>query len=76
MNDVSDIFLLETIKSLKGLKSTAEKAMAQISQDEMHFSSDPESNSVAVIDRLLHRTLHHHGRCQMNESTTTGIAVK
>jgi len=42
-------FILETLKSLKGLKSTAEKAMAQISDDEFHYAPDEESNSVAVL---------------------------
>jgi hypothetical protein len=42
-------YLLETIKSLHGLKSTSEKAIDQISPDEMHFQPDSESNSVALL---------------------------
>jgi len=49
MNDAGEIFLLETIKSLKGLKSNSEKAIEQISEKEMHYIPDDESNSVAII---------------------------
>jgi hypothetical protein len=44
-----DIYLLELLKSLKGLKSNAEKAIDQISEDEMYFSRNAESNSVAIL---------------------------
>jgi hypothetical protein len=46
---VGSVYLLETTKSMHGLKSNAEKAIEQISEQEMHFCPDPESNSVAVI---------------------------
>lgn len=43
------IFIEETIKSFKGLKSNAEKAMEQLSDPEMHYSKNEESNSIAII---------------------------
>ena len=49
MNDASELYLLETIKSLKGLKSTSEKSINQITPEELHVSFDKESNSVAII---------------------------
>ena len=42
-------FLLETIKSLKGLKSNSEKAIAQISNVEMYFQPDADSNSISIL---------------------------
>ena len=47
------IFLEESIKSFRGLKSNAEKAMAQISDAEMHWSSNEESNSIVIIMKHL-----------------------
>jgi hypothetical protein len=44
-----ELYLLETIKSLRGLKSLGEKAIEQISDEQLHYSPDPESNSVAII---------------------------
>jgi hypothetical protein len=49
MNPTGENYLLETIKSFKGLKSTAEKAIAQISDEELHYFPDTESNNVAII---------------------------
>jgi hypothetical protein len=43
------IFLTETLKSMKGLKSNVEKALAQITGNEYHYKPDSESNSVAII---------------------------
>jgi hypothetical protein len=43
------LYLLETLKSFKGLKSNAEKAIEQISEDELHYTPDPEANPVSVI---------------------------
>lgn len=53
MSALGETYLLECLKSFKGIKSNAEKAIAQISDEEMHWSPDPESNSVAVIVRHL-----------------------
>jgi hypothetical protein len=49
MNDVASEYIVESLKSLKGLKSTAEKAIEQINDEEMHIQFDPDSNSVAII---------------------------
>lgn len=43
------IFLEESIKSFRGLKSTAEKAIGQVSDAELHWTSNEESNSIAII---------------------------
>lgn len=53
MSDAGDEYLLETLKSFKGLKSNAEKAMAQVDDDALHFQPDAESNSVAIIMKHL-----------------------
>ena len=53
MNAIAELYLLETLKSLKGLKSLAEKAISQINNEELHFSPDKESNSVAIIMKHL-----------------------
>jgi uncharacterized damage-inducible protein DinB len=49
VNETGQAYLVETIKSLRGLKSTAEKAIAQISDEEMHYYPDAESNNVAIL---------------------------
>jgi hypothetical protein len=49
MIDPGELYLIETIKSLKGLKSTCEKAILQINDNDLHFQPDSESNSVAII---------------------------
>ncbi len=49
MSEYGEAYLLETLKSLKGLKSTCEKAIAQVSDDEIHFQYDEDSNSVAIL---------------------------
>ena len=53
MSEIDDQYLLETVKSFRGLKSNAEKAMAQINEKELHFCPDPESNSVAILIKHL-----------------------
>ena len=49
MSTIADTYLLETIKSLKGLKSTAEKAIEQVDDKGLFYQKDEESNSIAVI---------------------------
>jgi hypothetical protein len=49
MSGAGELYLLEVLKSLKGIKSNAEKAMEQITEDEMYFSRNEDSNSVAVL---------------------------
>jgi uncharacterized damage-inducible protein DinB len=47
--NINRTFLEESIKSFRGLKSNAEKAIEQISDAEMHWSYNEESNSVVII---------------------------
>ena len=42
-------FLEESIKSFRGLKSNAEKAIEQVGDAEMHWAYNEESNSIAII---------------------------
>ncbi len=53
MNEISVLYLTESIKSFKGLKSNSEKAFSQISDSEFHFLPAPDSNSVAIIIKHL-----------------------
>ncbi len=46
---IPELYLLESLKSFKGLKSNAEKAMEQISDLQFHEHPDVESNNVAII---------------------------
>src|SRR5882757_7815665 len=46
---VAKTYLEETIKSLHGLKTNAEKALAQLENSQLHFKPDPESNSIVII---------------------------
>jgi hypothetical protein len=43
------IFIEETIKSFKGLKSNSEKALEQLADSDIHWSMNEESNSIAII---------------------------
>ncbi|MGI8892954.1 MAG: DUF1572 family protein, partial [Bacteroidia bacterium] len=51
--NITELYLLETLKSFKGLKSTAESAISQLSDDEIHFIPSSEANSVAIIIKHL-----------------------
>lgn len=42
-------YLTETLKSFRGMKSNAEKALEQLSDADLHFQPDPESNSCVII---------------------------
>jgi len=53
MNTLSEEYLTESIKSFHGLKSNAEKALAQLSDQELHFTPNEESNSIVVIMKHL-----------------------
>jgi hypothetical protein len=53
MNSIAELYLLESIKSFRELKSNCEKAMEQIGENDFHFQPDPESNSVAIIVKHL-----------------------
>jgi uncharacterized damage-inducible protein DinB len=43
------VFIEETTKSFRGLKSNVEKALVQLSDAELHWAMNEESNSIAVI---------------------------
>jgi hypothetical protein len=42
-------YIEETIQSFRGLKSNVEKALEQLSDAELHWSMNEESNSIAII---------------------------
>ena len=42
-------YLEETMKGLRGLKSNTEKALEQLADADLHFSPDPDSNSIVII---------------------------
>src|SRR5437763_14346743 len=46
---VGKIYLEEFTKSLRGLKSNAEKALEQLTDAEIHWTMNEESNSIAII---------------------------
>lgn len=48
-SSISELYILESLKSFKGLKSNAEKAMEQLSDSQLHEFPDEESNNVAII---------------------------
>ena len=52
MTLIAETYLLETIKSFRGLKSNAEKAFAQIQDADFHFQPDQESKS-DLFDNFL-----------------------
>ena len=43
------IFLEESVKSFRGLKSNAEKGIEQLNDADLHWSFNEESNSIATI---------------------------
>jgi len=51
--EIASLYLTETIKSFRGLKSNTEKAFGQISEAEFHQQPEPSSNSVAIIIKHL-----------------------
>ncbi len=53
MNDISQEYLAESIKSFHGLKSNAEKAIEQLSDSDLHYQPDKESNSIVIIMKHL-----------------------
>jgi hypothetical protein len=46
---------LESVKKrFRTYKELGEKAIAQVSDEQLHYSADPESNSIAVIMQHMH----------------------
>src|SRR6185369_6118651 len=50
---IGKTYLEESIKSFHGLKSNAEKALAQLADEDFHYQPDPESNNIAIIMKHL-----------------------
>ena len=50
---IEKIYLEECIKRFRGLKSNAEKAMEQLSDAELHWSLNEDSNSIVIIMKHL-----------------------
>lgn len=46
-------YLLETLKSFKGMKSNTEKALAQLSDAQLHYAPNQESNSAVILMQHL-----------------------
>jgi hypothetical protein len=53
MNSIAAEYLTESIKSFHGLKSNAEKAIAQLADGDLHYQPDEESNSIVIIMKHL-----------------------
>lgn len=53
MTDPSSLFLLHATATFKKQKDLAERAMAQLGDDEMFQALDPEANSIAILVRHL-----------------------
>jgi hypothetical protein len=53
MSEIGELFLLECKKSFRGLKSNAEKAMEQISEADLHFFPEKESNNLTILIKHL-----------------------
>ncbi len=47
--NTGELYIVETLKSFKGLKSNAEKALEQLSETDFHIQPDPESNSESIL---------------------------
>src|SRR5438552_2178366 len=47
-------FLEISIRELRKYKAVADKAIAQIHEDEMHWKPNEESNSIAILMKHLH----------------------
>ncbi len=48
-NEIETVFLSDTTSSFHGLKGLAERALAQVGDDDLHRTLDGEANSIAVI---------------------------
>jgi hypothetical protein len=53
MDSVGSIFLSTAIRRMKYYKDLGEKSFAQLTGEQMHFSSNENSNSIAVIVRHM-----------------------
>jgi hypothetical protein len=51
---IEQLFLSSVIKRFKEYKTLGEKTFAQLNDQDMHFSPNPESNSIAIIIQHMH----------------------
>jgi hypothetical protein len=58
MTDLPRHYLEETIRQLRGQKRLAEGAIAQLTNEELFATLDPESNSIAIIMKHLAGNMH------------------
>ena len=58
MSEIGSVYLLEILKGFKGLKSNAEKAIEQLSDEELHYTPDPETNSTTIIVKHIAGNLY------------------
>ena len=49
MDSLRDPYLRDVVRTYRNFKALAEKALAQVSDEQLHTAIDPESNTLAVI---------------------------
>lgn len=50
---VGDLYLETATRNFKGLRSYAERALEQLSDDQLHAAPDPHSNTIAILVKHL-----------------------
>ena len=50
---IGEIYLETATRNFRGLKTLAEKAIEQVGDSDLDWSSDPESNSIAILIKHL-----------------------
>ncbi len=50
---VGDLYLETVTRNFKGLRSYAERALEQLSDDQLHAAPDPHSNTIAILVKHL-----------------------
>ncbi len=51
--NLGSTYLLETLKSFKGMKSNTEKALIQLTDAQLHYTPNEESNSAVILMQHL-----------------------
>lgn len=51
-------YLADSLATFRGIKAMGERAMAQVTDDQLQAALDPESNSIAVIVKHLAGNMH------------------
>jgi hypothetical protein len=51
---IASDYLSTTIKGFQDIKLSAEKAIAQLTDEQIHYQPDPESNCIAIIVKHIH----------------------